>query len=170
MLAVLKWIAFLPVFFASSIAAWLVSPIAPLFAHDYSLKGTWLWWCTTPNTNLLGDPDHRKRWEGRSVYLQQVTWILRNPAVNFQRDYLGYEFTPDDDYFQHHKPLSNGGIWKRETIFRDNRLRCWMIYFLIVYPFKKDKGFRFLIGWKTWDFGAKNPLQMTCRITPWKSV
>lgn len=170
MVAVIKWIAFLPVFFLSSIAAWLVAPIAPFFAHEYSLKGTWLWWCTTPVTDLLGDPDHRKRWEGRSVYLQQVAWILRNPSVNFQRDYLGFEYTPDDEYHQRHIPLKRGGIIKRETLKREGKLACWMLYVLWVYPFKTDKAFRILLGWKCWDVGAKNPLQMTCRITPWKSV
>ena len=83
---------------------------------------------------------------------------------------MGFEFAPDDEYHQHHKPLPNDGEWKRETIYRDGKLACWMIYFLYVYPFKKDKGFRFLIGWKCWDFMAKNPLQHTCRITPWKTV
>ena len=170
MLAIIKWVAFLPVFFLSSIAAWAVSPLAPFFAHDFSLKGTWLWWSTTPNTNLLGDPDHRKKWEGRSVYLQQVTWILRNPSVNFQREVLGVDVHPDDDYHQKHTPLSDGGEIKFETIRRDGKLIAWMYFALVPWFFRKDKAVRILLGWKCWDFCVKNPLQMTARITLWKSM
>ena len=170
MTAVLKWIVLLPVFFASSLAAWIVAPLCPWFAHDYSLRGTWLWWCTTPNTNLLGDPDHRKRWEGRSVYLQQVTWILRNPSVNFQREVLGVDVHPDDEYHQKHTPLDDGGEIKVETVRRDGRLIAWMYFALIPWFFRKDKAVRILLGWKCWDFCVKNPLQMTARITLWKSM
>lgn len=33
----LKWFFMLPIYFLSVPCAWLVSPLAPLFAHDYSL-------------------------------------------------------------------------------------------------------------------------------------
>ena len=164
MMAVLTWIAFLPVFFLSSIAAWAVSPLAPFFAHDFSLKGTWLWWCTTPNTDLRGDPDHQKRWEGRSVYLQQVTWILRNPSVNFQREVLGVHVAPTDEHIQ----LMHEHV-RRDFIRRDGKTTAWMIFGLVPYPGTKH-GFRILIGWKCWDAHVKDPLQMTCRITPWKTM
>ena len=170
MLSILKWLVFLPASFASSVAAWLVAPIAPFFAHNYSLRGTWLWWSTTPNTDLRGDPDHQEKYHHKNSYIQQVHWIIRNPAVNFQREYLGVEFTPDDEYHQCHRPLSNGGEWKREYLKRDGKLIAWMLYLVWVYPFKKDKAFRLLLGWKCWDFMSKNPLQHTCRITIWKSV
>ncbi len=170
MLSVIKWLALLPFQFASTFAAWIVAPIAVLFRHEYSLKGTWFWWTTTPVTDLRGDPDHQEKWNHRNCYMQFVTWIWRNPAVNFQREWLGYSYEVTDEYNQHHKQLKNGGIYKRETIYRNGRLRCWMIYLVYVYPFYTKKAFRFLIGWKTWDVGVKDPLQYTCRITPWKSV
>ena len=161
MLSVIKWLIFLPVSFASSIAAWLVSPIAPFFAHDYSLKNTWLWWCTTPNTNLLGDPDHQARWAGRSVYLQQVTWILRNPSVNFQRARLGVHVEPDDR-------VDDCGVWQFVRA-PDGKLKAWMFYLVKPYG-NTGKGLRVLLGWKVWDAHKKDPLQMTCRITPWKTM
>ena len=80
-MAFLKWIVLLPFQFLRSFAAWLVCPIAPLFAKNYSLKGTWFWWCTTPNTDLRGDQDHQKKYNYKNSYLQQVHWIFRNPAV-----------------------------------------------------------------------------------------
>lgn len=171
MLSVIKWIIFIPISLLSTLAAWLVSPLCPLFAHDYSLRNTWLWWSTTPNTNLLGDPDHRKRWEGRSVYLQQVAWVLRNPSVNFQREVLGVDVQPGDtvETYGNGKAQDEGGAYL-QTVSRNGRVRAWMVFGLWPYPFKRDKAFRLLLGWKTWDFGAKNPLQHTFRITPWKSV
>ena len=161
MWSVIKWAIFVPISFLSSIAAWLVAPIAPFFAHEYSLKGTWLWWSTTPNTNLLGDPDHRKRWEGRSVYLQQVTWILRNPSVNFQRETLGVHVEPDDR-------VDDCGVWQfvRDP---DEKLKAWMFYLEKRYGSTRH-GLRVLLGWKVWDAHVKDPLQMTCRITPWKTM
>jgi hypothetical protein len=169
-MAFLKWIALLPFQFLSTLGAWIVCPIAPLFAKNYSLKGTWFWWCTTPNTDLRGDPDHQKKYNYKNSYLQQVHWIFRNPAVNFQREVLGYAIQVGDNYFPMQKPLRDGGIYRYETVEHGNKLRCWMFYLVWVYPFKKDKALRLLFGWKTWDFGVKDPLQFTCRITPWKSV
>lgn len=171
MLAVIKWLALLPFQFLSTFAAWLVSPVAPLFAHDYSLKGTAFWWSTTPNTDLRGDPDHRARWHDSNCYLQFVTWILRNPAVNFQRDVLGVDVQPGDtvETFGNAQAQDEGGAYL-QTVSRNGRVRAWMVFGLWIYPFKRDKAFRLLLGWKTWDAFVKNPLQFTCRITPWKSV
>jgi hypothetical protein len=172
MMAVLKWFALLPFQFGSTFAAWIVAPICPLFAHDYSLKGTWLWWATTPNTDLRGDPDHQAKYHYKNSYLQQVHWVLRNPAVNFQRDWIGYSVQIDDEYDPFYKPLARGGEFKFEriTALNKGRVVCWMFYLVWVYPFKTDKALRLLFGWKTWDIGVKDPLQYTARITLWKSV
>jgi hypothetical protein len=170
MWSVIKWFLFLPIFFMSSIAAWIVAPVAVLFRHEYSLKGTAFWWTTTPVTDLRGDPDHQEKWHHRNCYLQFVTWIWRNPAVNFQREVLGVDVHPDDDYHQKHTPLDDGGEIKVETVRRDGKLIAWMYFALIPWFFKKDKAVRILLGWKCWDFCVKNPLQMTARITLWKSM
>lgn len=170
MLSVIKWLLLLPFQFGSTFAAWLVAPIAVLFRKGYSLKGTVFWWTTTPNCDLRGDPDHQEKWKHKNCYLQFVTWIWRNPAVNFQRNQLGYSVNPNDEYNPIYKPLARGGELKCETIRADSRVVCWMYYLVWVYPFKTDKAIRILLGWKTWDFMVKNPLQMTCRITFWKSV
>ena len=160
MMAVLKWIVLLPVFFLSSAAALLVSPIAPFFAHDYSLRGTWLWWSTTPNTDLRGDPDHQKRWNYLNCYMQFLTWIWRNPAVNFQRETLGVHVEPSDIRVE-------DGNW--QYVKRDVRTTAWMYYLVKPYG-KTGKGLRVLFGWKVWDAHKKDPLQMTCRVTIWKTM
>ena len=166
----LLWVGCLPFFFISVIGAWLVAPIAPLFAKEYSLKNTWLYWCTTPDTNLLGDRNHQKRFEGKNKYLQQVWWIFRNPAVNFQRDVLGIPWKDTDQVItkgNEKAQFEGGSCFQR--IVRDNRTIAWMIFSCISYPWFKDKAFRLLLGWKTWDKGKKNPLQFAFRITFWKS-
>jgi hypothetical protein len=103
--------------------------------------------------------------------LQFVTWILRNPAVNFQREWLGVDCQPGDEVktYGNGKAQDEGGAYL-QTVSRNGRVRAWMVFGLWPYPFKKDKAFRLLLGWKTWDAFVKNPLQMTARITPWKSV
>jgi hypothetical protein len=164
MWSVIKWFLFLPIFFTSSIAAWIVAPVAVLFRHEYSLKGTAFWWTTTPNCDLRGDPDHQEKWHHRNCYLQFVTWIWRNPAVNFQRNVLGVHVEPTDNHIQ----LTRGYI-RRDWIHRGDKTTAWMIFGLIPYP-HTNHGFRFLLGWKCWDAHVKDPLQMTCRITPWKSI
>ena len=170
MLSVIKWIAYLPLYFLSILAAYILAPIAVLFRHGYSLEGTCFWWITTPNTDLRGDPAHQERWNYANSYPQFVTWIWRNPAVNFQREYLGVSVDSDDEYHQHHKHLPLGGEYKREYLERNGRIIAWMIYVLIPWCFYPKKGFRLLIGWKCWDVGYKSPLQYACRFTLWKSV
>ena len=170
MLSVLKWLIFLPASFASTVAAWLVAPIAPFFAHDYSLRGTWLWWCTTPNTDLRGDPDHQARFHYKNSWFQQMWWICRNPAVNFQREHLGIHVVNSDRVVRigNDKAQDEGG-WFIDRVYRDDKVICWMLFVYIQYPFKKDRAFRMLMGWKTWDFLIKDPLQITGLIQPWKS-
>ena len=160
MLSVFKWLLLLPAHFASTLAAWVVAPIAVLFRHEYSLKGTCFWWTTTPNCDLRGDPDHQKRWHHANSYFQFVTWIWRNPAVNFQREYLGVP-CQRSDYLEKGKYLSR--------IYRGDTVVAWMVFVYWRYPFKKDRAFRLLLGWKTWDFLVKDPLQITCLLQPWKS-
>lgn len=168
----LRWLLLLPVYFLSVLCAWLVSPIAPIFAHNYSLKGTWLWWCTTPNTDLRGDPDHQKRWHYKNSYLQQAAWVWRNPAVNFQREHLGVHVEPTDEVVTIGKPdaqETDGVMFQR--VLREDRTIAWMVYAYLPYRHVfKGKAFRLLLGWKTWDAHKKDPLQMCFRVTPFKSV
>ena len=170
MIAAVRWIICLPVSFLSTVAAWIVAPICPWFAHDFSLRGTWLWWATTPQTDLRGDPDHRERWHDKSSYLQQVTWVLRNPGVNFQREVLGVHVAFDDLIVTKGDPeVRDFGGHYSQFIKRDGVTIAWMFFGIWPYPFAKGKALRVLLGWKTWDAHVKDPLQITCRITLWKS-
>ena len=165
-----RWLIQIPVFFLSSIAAWIIAPIAPLFAKNYSLKGTAFWWCTTPQTDLRGDPDHQEKYHHKNSYFQQVHWILRNPAVNFQKEYLGVHVEDTDtvETIGDEESKDYGGSYW-QYIVRDGKRIAWMYYCIKPYSFWKGKAFRALIGWKTWDAHVKDPLQMTFRITPVKS-
>lgn len=154
------WLLRLPLSVLSTISAWVVAPICPLFAHDFSLKNTWLWWATTPNCDLRGDPDHQKRFHYKNSYFQQVWWVCRNPAVNFQRERLGVHCEKTDK-------LVKGTYLSK--VYRDGKVIAWMVFVYKQYPFKKDRAFRLLLGWKTWDFLAKDPLQITALIQPWKT-
>lgn len=172
MLAVLKWIVLLPFQFLSTFAAWVVSPLAPLFARDFSLRGTWLWWATTPQTDLRGDPDHQARWHYSNSYWQQVTWVLRNPAVNFQRNTLGVSVGPLDtiETIGDESAKDYGGAYIQLIRSADSHaITAWMLYAILPYKWPKGKAFRALLGWKTWDARVKDPLQFTARITPYKS-
>lgn len=171
MLAFIRWLVSLPLFFLSTLAAWLVAPIAPAFAHDYSLKDTWLWWSTTPNTSLLGDPDHQKRFHYSNSWLQQAWWIVRNPAVNFQRDVLGVSFDKNTDTIHtigNESAKDYGGAYLQYTKGK-YFIKAWMLYAILPYELAPGKAFRLLLGWKTWDAGIKDPLQITFRVTLWKS-
>lgn len=156
----LKWLLLLPIFFASTLVAYILAPIAVLFRKEYSLKGTCFWWITTPNTDLRGDPDHQERWHHANSYLQFLTWIWRNPGVNFQRETLGVHVEPTDNHI-------TDGNW--QYVKRDGRTTAWMFY--LVKPYGKSKhGLRVLLGWKVWDAHKKDPLQMTARVTLWKTM
>jgi hypothetical protein len=156
----LKWFLCLPVFFASTLFAYIMAPIAVLARREYSLKGTPFWWITTPNTDLRGDPDHQEKWHHANSYLQFLTWIWRNPAVNFQRETLGVHVESTDF-------VEKDGNW--QFVWRDGVKIAWMYYLVKPYG-STGKGLRVLLGWKVWDAKVKDPLQMTCRITPWKSM
>lgn len=60
------------------------------------------------------------------------------------------------------------GVWQfvRDP---DEKLKAWMFYLVKPYG-NTGKGLRVLLGWKVWDAHVKDPLQMTCRITPWKTM
>lgn len=155
-----RWFISIPLILLSTICAWLVAPICPFFAKDYSLKRTWLWWAVTPNTDLRGDPDHQERHNHSNSWWQQVSWVLRNPAVNFQRNTLGIH-CQETDILEKGKYLSK--------VKRNGKTVAWMVFIYKQYPFKKDKALRILLGWKTWDFLVKDPLQITCLVQPWKT-
>jgi len=171
LISLLRWIVSIPVSFIVTVFAWIVAPIAPLFAKNYSLKGTIFWWATTPNTDLRGDPDHQERFHYSNSWFQQVWWIIRNPSVNFNREVLGVHVVPTDECIRIGNPKAQdeGGVFF-DRVYRDGVVICWMIFVYIPYPFKKNKAFRMLMGWKTWDFLKKDPLQMTFLIQPWKTM
>jgi len=170
MFSFIRWLISLPLSFLSTIAAWLVSPLCPFFAHDYSLRGTLFWWATTPNSLLIGDPDHQERHHHSNSWWQQVSWILRNPGVNFQRERLGVHVVPTDKVVRVGNPCAqDDGGWFFDRVYRDGRVIAWMIFLFIPYSFKKNRALRLLAGWKTWDFLVKDPLQITGLIQPWKS-
>lgn len=73
---------------AAEIVAILLAPAIPLFAMDGWLP-RWLWWFQTPDNPLTGDTGHQARWTGRSRYLQQVSWLVRNRAYGFKWGPLG---------------------------------------------------------------------------------
>jgi hypothetical protein len=156
----LKWFLLLPIFFASTLFAYIMAPVAVLARREYSLKGTCFWWITTPNCDLRGDPDHQEKWHHANSYLQFLTWIWRNPAVNFQRETLGVHVEPSDIRVE-------DGNW--QFVERDGRRTAWMYYLVKPYG-KTGKGLRVLLGWKVWDAHVKDPLQMTARVTLWKTM
>jgi hypothetical protein len=156
----LKWLLLLPVFFASTLVAYVLAPIAVLFRRGYSLRGTCFWWITTPNCDLRGDPDHQERWHHANSYLQFLTWVWRNPAVNFQRERLGVHVEPSDIRVE-------DGTW--QYVKRGGKTMAWMYYLVKPYG-ATGKGLRVLLGWKVWDAHVKDPLQMTCRVTIWKTM
>jgi len=170
MLSFLRWLLSLPLSFLSTLAAWVVAPICPFFARDYSLRGTWLWWATTPNCTLLGDPDHQERHHHSNSWWQQVSWVLRNPGVNFQRERLGIHCVETDSVVRvGDKHAQDTGGWFVDRVYRDGKVIAWMLFVYVQYPFKKDRAFRMLGGWKTWDFLKKDPLQITGLIQLWKT-
>jgi len=165
-----KWLVRLPLSFLGTLAAWIIAPLCPLFAHNYSLRGTWLWWATTPNCDLRGDPDHQARFKHKNSYFQQVWWVIRNPAVNFQRATLGVSVVKTDARKRVGNPRAQDeGGYFFDRVYRDGRVIAWMLFIYWQYPFKKDRAFRLLAGWKTWDFLVKDPLQLTGLIQPWKT-
>ena len=174
-LTVLKFICFLPLSFLLTLGAWILAPIAPLFrTKDYRLPKPWLWWMMTPHTDLRGDPDHQKKWNGKSEYLQMVTWILRNPACNGQREWLGFTMKTGDVAHLYGDEDIGDNIGKSgtrlTTVTRDGKVKAFHYYVVKQYGHSK-KCFRCQFGWKLWAHPTVTgePCQITGLIQPIKS-
>lgn len=180
---ILKWLALIPVSLVSSLLAWVVAPVAPLFVD----RETWrlpktLRWCSTPTTWLRGDRAHMAKYgdggnpDDRSMNLRRwwqcVHWILRNPSTYFQRlGFIGIQAKPTDHYVVYGNPETRSETitgWMCGWLFTEGKPRAFHLYAIVLYPHFPGKGLRICLGWKMWLDGEL-PAQHTCRITPWKS-
>lgn len=183
-LIIFKWLALIPVSLASSLLAWLVSPIAPLFVNRKTWRlPSWLAWCSTPTTWLRGDRRHMAKYgdDGDTSdssmsfkrYRQCTHWILRNPAVQFQRyGFIGLQPKDSDEYALYGDKechnLARTGCFL--GVLRTNgKARGWHFYACVRYPRISGKGLRVCLGWKLWEYGQM-PAQHTCRITILKTL
>lgn len=180
---VLKWIAFIPVSLASSIAAWLVAPWAPLFVNRSTWRlPSWLSWCSTPTTWLRGDKAHMAKYGddgdpsdssfGVRRWWQCVHWIFRNPATQFQRlGPIGIQHRDGDSYKVYGNPKvrsENCTGWFCGWLTNGETARAFHFFAVVMYPRFESKGLRVCLGWKLWLDGT-TPAQHSCRVTPWKT-
>lgn len=173
MYAFLKWLTFLPLSILGVLAAWLVAPICPIFVDRLTWRlPKWLAWASTPHTDLRGDKAHRERFGDRNSYLQLMWWVIRNPAVVFQRELLGVTVRYSDDftYKGDIDARDHGGGWWLSTLRRGRRITAFQFYCFFPYG-STGKGLRLLFGWKLWEGGVTGePCQYCNRITIWKSA
>lgn len=171
MFSVLKWISFLPIAVLGVVAAWIVSPICPLAVDPLTWRlPWWLAWASTPHTDLRGDRAHRMRFGDRNSYVQLWWWVMRNPAVVFQRNVLGVTIRPEDE-FSYRGDIDardHGGGWWISTLTRNNRAVAFQVFCYQPYG-SSGHGLRILLGWKMWDGTVTGePSQFVARITLWK--
>lgn len=173
---VLKWLLLLPLSLLTTLAAWALCPILPLFADKQTHRlPAWCEWASTPYSSLLGDEGHQARWAGKPQYLQEVAWIWRNPArVAQMRPPLGFEVAPDDVYRADGDEATAdnaGGHSGRvlRIIERDGRPVAFQLYWVHQYRHHPTRCFRACLGWKLWAHPEPGyRAQLTGRISPFK--
>ena len=172
---IIKWLALLPLSLLTTLAAWALCPILPLFADKQTHRlPAWCEWASTPYSTLLGDAGHQARWRGRPQYLQEVAWIWRNPArVAQMRPPLGFVVEEGDIYHSRGDELTadNGGGHAGSVlrwIERDGKPVCFQLY--VVHRWgKSNRCFRWNAGWKLWQAPpVGHAAQITGRIAPFK--
>lgn len=93
------WFLFIPIWFAFNLTAYIIAPVLPLFAKDYSGNSDngniikieprlpkYLSWFMTPDNSLWGD----NGWQtihciNYKSYFGMVKWLWRNPAYGFEK-------------------------------------------------------------------------------------
>lgn len=183
-LVILKWIIYIPISLLSSLAAWIVAPIAPLFVD----KTTWrlpkaLRWCSTPTTWLRGDRAHMAKYGdygdpsdhsfGLRRWWQCTHWILRNPATYFQRlGFIGIQSKDGDQYTVYGNPaVRNENVtgWFCGWLYNNGRPRAFHFFAVVMYPRFPGKGLRICLGWKLWQAPAVGKTcQHTARVAIFK--
>jgi len=101
------WLILLPFWFLFNLLAYLLAPILPLFRVD--MLGNcdnnhyvrveprlplWLNWFMTDDNSLCGDMGFVLK-NGES-YWSMVKWLWRNPAVGFEKAFLGADIKSHD--------------------------------------------------------------------------
>lgn len=173
----LKWLLLIPCYYAITLASWLVAPIAPLFRQEDYYLPPWLKWANTFTDTLLGDKNHQRRCKeaGMSEYAQMVTWILRNPGRVGQSKWIGFMMKEQDteETFGNPDAGDNHGISGTMfvKVYREGRVVCFQHYAVLQYPFRPDKCWRSIIGWKLWEHPtvSDQPKQFSFIIQPWKT-
>lgn len=173
---IIKWLLLLPLSLLTTLAAWVLCPILPLFADKETHRlPKWAEWASTPYSTLLGDAGHQARWKGRSQYLQMVWWICRNPAVVAQKTPpLGFEVAPSDIYHADGDETTAdnaGGHSGRvlRIIKRDGKPAAFQLYVVHQYAWHPSRCLRICLGWKLWAHPEPGyRAQLTGRISPFK--
>lgn len=172
---IIKWLLLLPLSLLTTLAAWVLCPILPLFADKETHRlPKWAEWASTPYSSLLGDAGHQARWRGRPQYLQEVAWIWRNPArVAQMRPPLGFVVEDGDTYYSRgdEQTADNAGGHAGSVfrwIERDGRPVCFQYY--VVHQWgTSDRCFRWNAGWKLWQAPPVGlAAQITGRVSPFK--
>ena len=173
---IIKWLALLPLSLLTTLAAWALCPILPLFADKQTHRlPAWCEWASTPYSSLLGDEGHQARWAGKPQYLQEVAWIWRNPArVAQMRPPLGFVVEDGDTYYSRgdEQTADNAGGHAGSVfrwVERDGKPVCFQLYWVHQYAWHPSRCFRACLGWKLWARPAPGyHAQLTGRISPFK--
>lgn len=80
----IRWGLYLLACLVVEALAVLLAPVLPLLANEAGWLPRWLWWFQTPDNSIHGDAGHALRWAGKSHYLREVAWLLRNRAYGFK--------------------------------------------------------------------------------------
>ncbi len=109
----IRYLAYLPLFFAALAVAIVVNPFAVLFAEK-RLGGinndesralqpklpVWLSWLDTPDNSLWGDDAHKERHPNYTSWWAMTCWLYRNPIVGFRWNVLGAPVVDNRDIFK----------------------------------------------------------------------
>ena len=161
---VLLWIALLIPNLLVELTAWIVAPVLGLLVDDAGRLPRALRVFETADNSAFGDPDHARRWAGRSRYRRAVAWFWRNPAYGFSNGILAARTSGPvrvtGNVWVSDRPLLVEGWCLRRT---DERY--WHLY--VVRRWLFNLCLRMNIGWKLMgEPGGPNFGQYVCSVHP----
>lgn len=141
---IVLWLALLIPNLVVELAAWIVAPVLGLLVNEAGRLPRGLRVFETADNTAFGDPDHARRWAGRSRYRRFVAWFWRNPSYGFSngplRAHTSGPVHVSGNIWVSDRPLVEGWCLRRTGE------GYWHLY--VVRRWALDLCLRLNVGWK----------------------
>jgi hypothetical protein len=160
---VVLWFALLIPNAVVVVAAWMLAPVLGLLVNDAGRLPRALRFFEAADNSAFSEPDHARRWAGRSRYRCAVAWFWRNPAYGFSNGIFAARTSgpvrESGDIWVCDRPLVEGWCLRRTS---DG---YWHLY--VVRRWALDLCLRMNVGWKLMgEPGGPNFGQYVCSVHP----